>query len=123
MSIIPNQTTEVCIDERNHSVTCQTIEGTVKLTLKWFVEPGDSFSRLVGNSYTFFKNNQTIGENVRKKILIHLDETEAAIGVVASPSFESIERLEAVLLFVATELKALIFNGAEMLDSLGEVVS
>jgi len=123
LSIIPNQIADIYIDESNKSVTCRTGKGTLRLTLKWFVEPGDSFSKLVGNTYTYFKSNKTMNDETRQRILLHLDRTESAIGVVADPSLESFDKVEAALLFIANEFNAFIFNGEEMLDSLGEPVS
>jgi hypothetical protein len=67
--------------------------------------------------------NNSIDETVRQTILTHLDQTESAIGVVASPSFEAFEHLESALLFISVELNALIFNGEEMLDSTGHPLS
>ncbi|MFO0012182.1 MAG: hypothetical protein ACK553_05520 [Planctomycetota bacterium] len=64
-----------------------------------------------------------MNDETRQRILSHLDRTESAIGVVADPSLESFDKVEAALLFIANELNALVFNGEEMLDSLGEVVS
>ena len=64
-----------------------------------------------------------MNDETRRRILLHLDRTESAIGVVADPSLESFDKIEAALLFIATEFNAFIFNGEEMLDSLGEVVS
>lgn len=119
LSIIPHQTADIQVDESNRSVTCHTEKGTLKLTLKTFVEPGDPFARLVGMTYTFFESQKAIDSESRQRILTHLRGTETAIGVVADPSLEAIDRAEAVLLFIANELQAMIFNGQEMLDSLG----
>ncbi|MFZ4083041.1 MAG: hypothetical protein ACOYKN_17565 [Pirellula sp.] len=64
-----------------------------------------------------------MNDETRQRILLHLDRTESAIGVVADPSLESFDKVEAALLFIANEFNAFIFNGEEMLDSLGEPVS
>jgi len=119
LSIIPHQTADIEVDESTRSVTCHTENGTLKLTLKTFVEPGDPFARLVLMTYTFFESHKTIDSGSRQRILSHLRGTETAVGVVADPSLESIDKAEAVLLFIANELQAMIFNGKEMLDALG----
>ncbi len=122
LSAIPNHAKELLIDEVEHSVECYAKTGTVKLTLLWFKEPGDQFSKLTGNTYVYFESKADMESDGRNKVLAHIRCTEAAIGIVAEPSFESVASLEAILMFIATEYEALIFNGQEMLDSLGEVV-
>ena len=123
LSAIPGQSDAISFDEAKQSVVCYTSTGSVKLTLMWFVEAGDPFAKLRGKTLVNFESKPGIMPEARERILLHIRQTEAAIGVVADPSFESFERLEAILMFIATEHDALIFNGQEMLDSLGEVVS
>lgn len=123
LSAIPHQSKELKVDKEKHSIVCYTGNGMVKLTLLWFIEPGDQFAKLTGNTYVYFESKADLESDGRDKVLLHIRQTEALIGVVADPSFESVERLEAILMFIATEHDALIFNGQEMLDSLGEIVS
>lgn len=108
------------VHEASQEVTCQTQVGSVKFVLQTFQEPGDLFSRLVGKTYIYFESKS--GNREGEKILSHLDQTEAVIGIVANPSLNGIDQLEALVLFLSAEFNAMIFNGEEMLDAAGEVV-
>jgi hypothetical protein len=119
LSIIPHQTVDIEVDESSRSVTCRTEKGTLKLTLMTFVERGDPFARLVWKTCVYFESDKMIDSEPRQRISSHIRNTKTVIGVVADPSLKAIDNAEAVLLFIANELQAMIVNGQDMLDALG----
>jgi len=101
------------------SVDAKTNAGNVQFTGRQFESQADPFSLIVGQTMVFFdQHKEKTGDDVTA-ILSHLETTEFLLGVVANPTFEAISHLEALLLFLAVEYDALIFNGTTMLDATG----
>ncbi|NJM54180.1 MAG: hypothetical protein HC846_12835, partial [Blastocatellia bacterium] len=60
-------------------------EGLLRVSLKKRFENGDSFSRIIGGTWNFFRMISTENEKQKKELLTRILECKTAIGIKAIP--------------------------------------
>ena len=110
-------------DDSWDSIRCTTSTGSVRFSRKVFEQPADSFSKLIARTIVFIERRMKESPGGRALVSSHLERTEAAIGIVAEPSFDEIQKLSELIHFLMVEFNALLFNGENMLDVDGNVVA
>lgn len=117
--------TDLKVDDKNawRSIKVTTKNGSVQLNRKVFERRADDFSRLVWTTVVEFRTRSESNPEGAKEVEKHLDYTKAVLGIVAEPSFDGIEHLPELIGSLALELDAMIFNGSEMLDFLGNTIA
>ncbi len=119
LSILNPQKVEVS----EGKVECTVESGVVRISRMVFEQRADRFSKLCADTMNYFRSKGDSNESGVVRVLAHLEDTNAILGVVADPSFDGIAMLPELIGFLAFEFQGMIFNGAEMLDRNGEVIA
>lgn len=95
---------------------------TLRLTPLIYRERADKFTKLRLSTYMWADGCKSVGAAVDDNVLSHIQKCVLILGVVAEPDFETDGRFFAGILELARQLDGLVFDGARILDSLGNVV-
>jgi hypothetical protein len=123
LSILEPTSIEFDKQTRWTKCTCTTKGGVVAISRKVFVKQADDFCKLCARTMVYFDRREEANPEGVKKVHAHLEDTELLLGIVVEPDFDSIKNFQKLLLNLAIEYKAMIFNGAEMLDFRGNVIA
>ena len=109
-------------DARWSRISCQTSGGSVDFNRLFFTEVADKFAKLRWTTIVKVQRRKEEDPEAFKIVDDHLEQTEMIIGIVANPCFDEINKLPELIGLLAMEFDALIFNGSQFLDFVGNEV-
>ena len=106
------------------SASCEIDHGSkVQFNRNFFTERADPFTKQRARAIIAIERRAIENPQGVSSVVAHLENTNAIIGAIAEPGFDSIPKLSELITFLAAEYDALIFNGSEFLDLGGNVIA
>jgi hypothetical protein len=97
-------------------------ETLLRISLKRRIEQGDSFSKMIGGTWNFFRMIETEHEAQKEELTHRILECKTAIGIRAEPEFTLTDKRLDFVFELMEMFDGIIFNGEAMLDKEGKVI-